>query len=54
MLIFVQKDTERSTFLDEIGTRAGKRYGAGSEPGAVFDPQKIIADFDIRPPRTAI
>ncbi len=35
MLIFVQKDTERSTFLDEIGTRAGKRYGAGSEPGAV-------------------
>ena len=28
-------DTERSLFLDEIGTRAGKRYGAGSEPGAV-------------------
>ena len=28
-------DTERSPFLDEIGTRAGKRYGAGSEPGAV-------------------
>ena len=35
MLIFVQKDTERSPFLDEIGTRAGKRYGTGSEPGAV-------------------
>ena len=35
MLIFVQKDTERSPFLDEIGTRAGKRYGTGSEPGTV-------------------
>ena len=35
MLIFVQKDTERSPFLDEIGTRTGKRYGTGSEPGAV-------------------
>jgi hypothetical protein len=35
MLIFVQKDTERSPFLDEIGTRAGKRYGTGSGPGAV-------------------
>ena len=30
-----KKDTERPPFLDEIGTRAGKRYGTGSEPGAV-------------------
>ena len=30
-----KKDTDRSPFLDEIGTRAGKRYSAGSEPGAV-------------------
>ena len=30
-----KKDTERSPFLDEIGTRAGKRRGAGCGPGAV-------------------
>jgi hypothetical protein len=32
---FCSKRHGRSTFLDEIGTRAGKRRGAGCGPGAV-------------------
>ena len=32
---FCSKRHGKIAVLDEIGTRAGKRYGTGSEPGAV-------------------
>ena len=48
MLILVQKDTERSTFLDEIGTRAGIRYGTGSDYLVGTDGKRFRLTFDCK------